>query len=66
MAQENLIRETPWALLMGIERSICHAADLTAFRFAVVSEPRRLISYQQAILVSKTELTWRFVASLTA
>jgi len=54
MAQENLIRETPWALLMGIERSIRHAADLTAFRFAVVSEPRRLISYQQAILVSKT------------
>ncbi|WP_339776589.1 HlyD family efflux transporter periplasmic adaptor subunit [uncultured Thalassospira sp.] len=54
MAQENSIGDTPWALLMGIERSIRHAADLTAFRFAVVSEPRRLIAYQQAVLVAKT------------
>ncbi|OSQ40875.1 efflux RND transporter periplasmic adaptor subunit [Thalassospira mesophila] len=53
MVQENPIGDTPWALLMGIERSIRHAADLTAFRFAVVSEPRRLISYQQAVLVAK-------------
>lgn len=53
MVENSAPSETPWALLMGIERSIRHAPDLVSFRFAVVSEPRRLIAYQQAVLVAK-------------
>ncbi|OKH87967.1 efflux RND transporter periplasmic adaptor subunit [Thalassospira sp. TSL5-1] len=51
MVENATPQETPWALLMGIERTIRHVPDLTAFCFAVVSEPRRLIAYQQAVLV---------------
>ncbi|WP_172963436.1 efflux RND transporter periplasmic adaptor subunit [Thalassospira marina] len=53
MADETVTRDTPWALLMGIEREIRHAPDMVSFRFAVVSAPRRLIAYQQAFLVAR-------------
>ena len=53
MVENATPQDTPWALLMGIERTIRHAPDLTSFRFAVVSEPRRLIAYQQAVLIAQ-------------
>ena len=41
------------AILLGIQKSIRQAPDMTALRFTVVTETRRLVSYQQAILLGR-------------
>ena len=43
---------TASAILLGIEKSIRQARDMTALQFVAVTETRRLISYQQAVLLS--------------
>ncbi|WP_417247552.1 efflux RND transporter periplasmic adaptor subunit [Celeribacter sp.] len=43
---------TASAVLLGIEKSIRQARDMTALQFVAVTETRRLISYQQAVLLS--------------
>ncbi|MDP2699739.1 efflux RND transporter periplasmic adaptor subunit [Thalassospira sp.] len=50
----GLPRPSASTVLLGIERSLRHAPDLTAWRFTAVSEPRRLIPYQQAVLVERS------------
>ena len=42
---------TASAILLGIEKSIRQARDMTALQFVAVTETRRLISYQQAVLL---------------
>lgn len=41
------------AVLLGLQKSIRQAPDITALRFTAVTETRRLISYQQAILLTR-------------
>lgn len=50
----TLPRPSASTLLLGIERTLRHAPDLTSFRFAAVSEPRRLIAHKQAILLERS------------
>lgn len=44
---------TASAILLGIQKSIRQAPDMTALRFTVVTETRRLVAYQQAILLGR-------------
>ncbi|MDG4720915.1 MULTISPECIES: efflux RND transporter periplasmic adaptor subunit [Thalassospira] len=44
---------TASAILLGIQKSIRQAQDMTALRFTVVTETRRLVAYQQAILLAR-------------
>lgn len=44
---------TASAILLGIEKSLRQAPDMTALQFVIVTETRRLISYQQAVLLSR-------------
>ena len=43
---------TASSILLGIEKSIRHAPDMMALQFVAVTETRRLLSYQQAVLFS--------------
>lgn len=53
MTSSNAGNDTLWTTLSAIERTLRHASDLVAFRFSLVSEPRRLLPYQQAVLLEK-------------
>ncbi|TNE62713.1 MAG: HlyD family efflux transporter periplasmic adaptor subunit [Alphaproteobacteria bacterium] len=50
------------SILLGLGRALRHAPDLTTFRFTIVSEPRRLIAYRQAILIERTGGTLKLAA----
>jgi len=41
------------ALLLGVQRALRHAPNLSVLRFTLVSEPRRLLDYRQALLLER-------------
>ncbi|MCJ9429442.1 efflux RND transporter periplasmic adaptor subunit [Kordiimonas marina] len=51
--ETNTNGATAAGLLLTLARTLRHAPDLTALRFTLVSDPRRLIAYKQAILLER-------------